>query len=194
MYTPYIGTCTLCTHIHAHTHTYAYVHSCTYPHACTHVYTHTHTDLNIRPSPPANVAFEVRRQSDSGSPLISAQWDVVNCGNNFNCSEALGYVATCREEATGYELRSIVWQSQVEGVAVAVTTMVAAPYTRYSCTVAALNSYGIGYAGSIITVETPESGNFSYESYASRLILHPQFTCKLVEFRMWWLVENSFQK
>ena len=83
---------------------------------------------------------------------------MVNCGNNFNCTEALGYVATCQEELTRYELRKTIWQSELEDVAVAVTTMIAAPYARYSCTLAALNSYGIGYAGSIITVETPESG------------------------------------
>ena len=155
---------------HPHTHT----------HACTqllsplplpqHTHTHTlYTDLNARPTPPSNVVFEVRGQSDTPSPLISAQWHVSNCAGNFNCSEVLGYVVTCRSESTGEELRKTVWQSEVEDVTVATTTVPAAPYTRYACYMAAFNSYGFGFAGSIITVETPESGE---EIHFSLLCTH----------------------
>ena len=120
-------------------------------------HTHTlYTDLNARPTPPSNVVFEVRGQS--ASPLISARWHVSNCAGNFNCTKVLGYVVTCRPESTGEELRKTVWQSEVEDVTVAMTTVNATPYTRYACYMDAFNSYGFGFAGSIITVETPESG------------------------------------
>ncbi|XP_064388131.1 uncharacterized protein LOC135336300 isoform X2 [Halichondria panicea] len=118
----------------------------------------TPADLNRRPSAPRNVVFEVMRQNRD-SLFIGAQWEMFVCESNFTCVELLGYVITCRAEISREEVRNTVWLSdfQDEDEVFENARVQVKPFTRYDCSVASLNTYGVGQPGSIISLKTPET-------------------------------------
>ncbi len=131
--------------------------------ACMMQYILLHTqnpsvDLNRRPSAPRNVVFEVMRQNRD-SLFIGAQWEMFVCESNFTCVELLGYVITCRAEISREEVRNTVWLSdfQDEDEVFENARVQVKPFTRYDCSVASLNTYGVGQPGSIISLKTPET-------------------------------------
>ena len=62
------------------------------------------------------------------------------------------------------EIRKIVWQFEFEGSngVIVNTNLSVRPFTQYFCMISSLNSYGIGYAGSKVHVETYELCKLHY--------------------------------
>ncbi len=115
-------------------------------------------DLNRRPSAPRNVVFDVMDQNRD-SLFIGAQWEMFVCESNFSCVELLGYVITCRAEISMEEVTNTVWLSDFQNeIEVFQNARVQVKYfTRYDCTMASLNTYGVGQPGSKVSLRTPET-------------------------------------
>lgn len=80
------------------------------------------------------------------------------CRSNFSCIELLGYVISCREDSTQEEVLLTVWLSDIEDLEAADSRLPVKPFTRYTCWMASVNTYGVGQPGSRVAVQTPEIG------------------------------------
>ena len=90
------------------------------------------------------------------------------CESNFSCVQLLGYVITCREDRgrstrlddPTAEVRKTLWLSdfQTEDDVYEAARVPVKPYTRYDCSIASMNTYGVGQPGSRVSVVTPQTG------------------------------------
>lgn len=53
-----------------------------------------------------------------------------------------------------------VWLSDIPDLRTSDFSLPVKPFTRYTCSVASMNTYGVGQPGSRISVQTPETGNY----------------------------------
>ena len=137
-------------------------------------------DLNRRPSAPRNVAFAiVSPNSDRNSFFVQATWEMYSCQSNFSCIELLGYVISCRAENSVEDMTLTIWLSDIEDSDTSDFLLPVKPFTRYTCSMASMNTYGVGLPGSRISVDTPETSKQSI-SYVMIILYYYLFRLSLV--------------
>ena len=117
----------------------------------------------MRPNPPQNVAFAIIPHNDNTRQQeirLQARWAIQDCEGDFACIKVLGYIIECTTDRIEDEIRKIVLTSQVTRTTDSLTSIefLVRPFTRYQCSIGSMNSYGLGFSGSRVSIQTYELG------------------------------------